>query len=112
MSTPKHMRRYFPNQESSEVFSNGNLVWLQEVIKNNDDNLVVKRTLSNYNRPLSEKYKQYEIDKIREMNNSLGVYSGGKKHFFTKRHFFKKSVAKTHRKRTQKKRRKRAQKKH
>ncbi len=106
------MRRFFPDQEKSEDFSNGNLVWLQEIIKDKYDNLVVKRTLFNSNRPVNEKYDKYEIKKIREMNNSLGVYSGGKRHSLRKRHFFKKSVAKKHRKRTQKKHRKRTQKKH
>ena len=92
--TPKHMRRFFPDQEKSEDFSNGNLVWLQEIIKDKYDNLVVKRTLFNSNRPVNEKYDKYEIKKIREMNNSLGVYSGCKRHSLRKRHFFKKILEK------------------
>lgn len=78
MSTPRPMRRFFPNQERAEDFTHGNLVWLQEIIQNNDGDLVVKRTLSNKHRPLYEKYEQYELDNIRAMNNSLGVKYGGK----------------------------------
>ncbi len=78
MSTPRPMRRFFPNQERAEDFTHGNLVWLQEIIQNNDGDLVVKRTLSNKHRPLHEKYEQYELDNIRAMNNSLGVKYVGK----------------------------------
>ena len=78
MSTPRPMRRFFPNQERAEDFTHGNLVWLQEIIQNNDGDLLVKRTLSNKHRPLNEKYEQYELDNIRAMNNSLGVKYGGK----------------------------------
>jgi len=46
MSTPSHMRKFYPNQERAEILSNGTLVWLQEVIKDKHGDLVVKRTLS------------------------------------------------------------------
>jgi hypothetical protein len=77
MSTPSHMRRFFPNQERAEILSNGTLVWLQEIIKDKNGDLVVKRILSNQYRPLHEKYDRYDLNKIREMNTSLGVYYGG-----------------------------------
>lgn len=78
MTTPTEMRSYSPKFESAEMFTNGKLVWLQEVIKDKDGDLVVKRTLSNKHRPLNEKYQQSDIDKIRAMNNSLGIYYGGR----------------------------------
>jgi hypothetical protein len=77
MSTPSNMRRFFPNQERAEILSNGTLVWLQEIIKDKNGDLVVKRILSNQYRPLHEKYDRYDLNKIREMNTSLGVYYGG-----------------------------------
>ena len=77
MSTPSNMRKFFPHQERAEILSNGTLVWLQEVIRDKNGDLVVKRTLSNQYRPLHEKYDRYDLDKIQEMNTSLGVYYGG-----------------------------------
>ena len=104
MATPRPMRRFFPNQERAEDFTYGNLVWLQEIIQNDDGDLVVKRTLSNKHRPLHEKYEQHELDNIRAMNKSLGVKYGGKRRRYKKKTSTNKKPMRTSKKRTMRKR--------